>query len=89
MDFSKPRVYDESSNQIFTRRFSRIVIDAGHGGTDSGNVGPTGLMEKDLALDLSKRLKALLESELGTEAVLTRNLGHVRRPGGPYPDCEC
>ena len=73
MDFSKPRVYDESSNQIFTRRFSRIVIDAGHGGTDSGNVGPTGLMEKDLALDLSKRLKTLLESELGTEAVLTRN----------------
>ncbi len=73
MDFSKPRVYDESSNQIFTRRFSRIVIDAGHGGTDSGSIGPTGLMEKDLALDLSKRLKTLLESELGTEAVLTRN----------------
>ena len=73
MDFSKPRVYDESSNPIFTRRFSRIVIDAGHGGTDSGNVGPTGLMEKELALDLSKRLKTLLESELGTEAVLTRN----------------
>ena len=73
MDFRKPRVYDESSNQIFPRRFSRIVIDAGHGGTDSGNVGPTGFMEKDLALDLSKRLKTLLESELGTEAVLTRN----------------
>ena len=73
MDFSKPRVYDESSNPIFTRRFSRIVIDAGHGGTDSGNVGPTGLMEKELALDLSKRLKTLLESELGTEAVLTRD----------------
>ena len=73
MDFTKPRVYDESSSQIFTRRFSRIVIDAGHGGTDSGNIGPTGLMEKELALDLSKRLKTLLESELGTEAVLTRN----------------
>ena len=73
MDFSKPRVYDESSSQIFTRRFSRIVIDAGHGGTDSGNIGPTGLSEKELALDLSKRLKTLLESELGTEAVLTRN----------------
>ena len=73
MDFTKPRVYDESSSQIFTRRFSRIVIDAGHGGTDSGNVGPTGLMEKELALDLSKRLKTLLESELGTEAVLTRD----------------
>ena len=66
-------MYDEASNQIFTRRFSRIVIDAGHGGTDSGNVGPTGLTEKDLALDLSKRLKTHLESERGTEAVLTRN----------------
>ena len=54
-------------------KVSRVVIDAGHGGKDTGSVGPTGYSEKDLVLDVAKRLKTLIETELGAEVVMTRN----------------
>ena len=38
-----------------------VIIDAGHGGEDGGAVGVTGLVEKDLNLDLAKRLCTLLD----------------------------
>jgi N-acetylmuramoyl-L-alanine amidase len=41
-------------------RIRRITIDAGHGGIDSGSVGKMGTMEKDITLDIAKRLKAHL-----------------------------
>lgn len=50
-----------------------VVIDPGHGGIEKGAVGPSGLEEKDVALDLAKRLKELLESRAGVTAVLTRS----------------
>ena len=50
----------------------RIVIDAGHGGHDPGAIGPGGLQEKDLVLDVALRLEKLLRSELGAEVVMTR-----------------
>ena len=50
----------------------KIVVDAGHGGWDLGTVGRQGLLEKDLVLDVTKRLGALLENRLGTEVVYTR-----------------
>jgi N-acetylmuramoyl-L-alanine amidase len=50
----------------------RIVIDAGHGGHDPGTIGPTGLMEKDLVLDVALRLEKQVRGELGAEVVLTR-----------------
>jgi N-acetylmuramoyl-L-alanine amidase len=50
----------------------RVVIDAGHGGWDLGTVGRRGLLEKDLVLDVAKRLGALAEKRLGAEVVLTR-----------------
>ncbi len=49
-----------------------LVIDPGHGGHDVGAVGPTGLQEKELALDIARRLAALLQEELGVRVVLTR-----------------
>ncbi|ACB85749.1 N-acetylmuramoyl-L-alanine amidase [Natranaerobius thermophilus] len=49
----------------------KIVIDPGHGGTDPGAVGPTGLTEKEVALDVSLRARDLLE-DLGAETYLTR-----------------
>jgi N-acetylmuramoyl-L-alanine amidase len=49
-----------------------IVIDPGHGGHDAGAVGPAGLQEKELALDISRRVAALLQEELGVRVVLTR-----------------
>ena len=49
-----------------------IVIDPGHGGHDAGAVGPGGLQEKELSLDIARRVAALLQEELGVRAVLTR-----------------
>lgn len=53
-------------------RLRRIVIDAGHGGQDPGAIGRTGLREKDVNLDIAKRLSNLLRGE-GVEIVMTRN----------------
>lgn len=48
-----------------------IAIDAGHGGNDAGAVGPTAVKEKDINLDISKRLQTLLEKS-GANVVMTR-----------------
>ena len=54
-------------------KIGRIVIDAGHGGHDTGTIGPTGLMEKDLCLDVALRLGKLIQQKLPeTEIVYTR-----------------
>ena len=53
-------------------KLGRVVIDAGHGGHDEGTRGPTGLLEKDLVLDVAQRLGALIEEQLGAEVVYTR-----------------
>jgi N-acetylmuramoyl-L-alanine amidase len=54
-------------------KISRIVIDAGHGGHDTGTIGPHGLMEKDLCLDVALRLGQQIEEKLpGAEVVYTR-----------------
>ena len=49
-----------------------IVLDAGHGGHDSGAVGPTGLMEKDLVLDVTRRVAKLVDERLGLKVRLSR-----------------
>lgn len=49
-----------------------VVLDPGHGGHDTGAVGPTGLMEKDVVLDLALRLRRLLLERLGVRVILTR-----------------
>jgi N-acetylmuramoyl-L-alanine amidase len=51
-----------------------VVIDAGHGGHDAGSIGPTGFTEKELVLDLAKRLKTLIETQMGAEVVMTREV---------------
>jgi len=50
-----------------------VVIDPGHGGEDSGTVGNGKLREKDVVLDISKRLKAELEKRGGYKVHLTRS----------------
>ena len=55
-------------------KIGRIVIDAGHGGHDTGTIGPTGLMEKDLCLDVALRLGKIIEQRLpGADVVYTRS----------------
>ena len=54
-------------------KIGRIVIDAGHGGHDTGTIGPTGLMEKDLCLDVALRLGKIIQQRLpGADVVFTR-----------------
>lgn len=55
-------------------KISRIVIDPGHGGRDTGTIGPHGLMEKDLCLDVALKLGHLIEEKIpGAEVVYTRH----------------
>ncbi len=53
-------------------KLATILVDAGHGGHDTGSIGPGGLREKDVVLDISKRLGKLLEDRLGAEVIYTR-----------------
>ena len=54
-------------------KINRVVIDPGHGGHDNGTEGAKGLLEKDLVLDVSKRLGKLIEERLQAEVIYTRS----------------
>ena len=64
---------DRSLIRALGLKIGRIVVDAGHGGHDTGTIGPNGLLEKDLVLDVATRLGKLLEQKLGAEVVFTRD----------------
>ena len=72
--FAKPtRNGEHSLTRALGLKIGRIVIDPGHGGHDTGTIGPTGLMEKDLCLDVAQRLGRLIERSLpSAEIVYTR-----------------
>jgi N-acetylmuramoyl-L-alanine amidase len=55
------------------RGVSRIALDAGHGGSDPGAIGPTGLREKDVTLDIAHLAAPILSRELGILTLLTRD----------------
>lgn len=70
---SKP---GRSLSMLAGLKVHRVVIDPGHGGRDPGAIGPKKTLEKEVVLDLAKRLAARLEKdeELGLkEVVLTRD----------------
>jgi N-acetylmuramoyl-L-alanine amidase len=56
----------------FRRGFGKIVIDPGHGGKDPGAIGRSGIYEKDIVLDISKRLANSLRRGLRAKVLLTR-----------------
>lgn len=53
--------------------FKTIVIDAGHGGKDPGAVGYRGTKEKDIALDVAKRLEKKLSKNMNIKIIMTRD----------------
>lgn len=57
---------------VSTRRDILIVVDAGHGGEDPGAIGPKRVKEKDVVLDIAKRLAAKINQTDGYTAKLTR-----------------
>ena len=72
LDFARPGEAAARERQAFTP-LRTIVLDAGHGGHDSGAVGPGGLMEKDLVLDITRRVAKLLEDRLDVKVRLSRD----------------
>jgi N-acetylmuramoyl-L-alanine amidase len=55
------------------RQVARVAIDAGHGGSDPGAIGPAGLREKDVTLEIAHLAAPMLASELGILTLLTRD----------------
>jgi N-acetylmuramoyl-L-alanine amidase len=55
------------------RSIRRVVIDPGHGGHDPGAIGPSGLREKDVTLDIAHRAAPPIARELGIVTLLTRD----------------
>jgi len=64
---AKPR------KQPLIAKIRRIVVDPGHGGHDSGALGPNGIREKDVVLAIGLKLRDLLRDELGLDVVMTRS----------------
>jgi N-acetylmuramoyl-L-alanine amidase len=64
---------DRSLVRTLGLKIGRIVIDAGHGGHDSGTVGPGGIEEKQVVLEVALRLGKLLKQRLGADVIFTRD----------------
>ena len=64
---------DRSLTRVLGLKLGRVVIDPGHGGKDVGTHGPSGLYEKDVVLDVARRLGTLIEERLGSDVVYTRS----------------
>ncbi len=64
---------DRTLTRMLGLKIGRIVLDPGHGGHDTGSIGPSGLLEKDLVLQVAKELQRLLQEKLGAEVFLTRS----------------
>jgi N-acetylmuramoyl-L-alanine amidase len=64
---------ERSMIRVLGLKVGRIVLDPGHGGHDTGTVGPEGLREKDLVLDVAQRLGRLIEEKMGSEVIYTRS----------------
>ena len=73
LDIARPVDPGQRESREQLAPLKTIVLDAGHGGHDSGATGPTGLMEKDLVLDVTRRVAKLVEARLGLKVLLTRD----------------
>ena len=74
---SQPLAQTSSGSNTLTRalglKIARIVIDPGHGGHDTGTIGPEGLEEKNVVLDVGLRLRKLIQQRMGSEVIMTRS----------------
>lgn len=69
---SRTSIGKQSLTRVLGLKIGKVVIDPGHGGHDVGSTGVTGLVEKEVTLDISRRLAKLIEDGLGSDVVLTR-----------------
>ena len=72
-----PAQRNRSGNRSLTRvlglKLNKVVLDPGHGGYDHGTTGRSGVVEKELVLDVAARLGKLIEQRLGADVVFTRS----------------
>jgi N-acetylmuramoyl-L-alanine amidase len=76
LDFVRPGVTEPRERRETATPLRVMVLDAGHGGHDPGATGPTGLTEKELVLDITKRVRRLVEDKLGIKVLLSRDGDH-------------
>jgi N-acetylmuramoyl-L-alanine amidase len=78
-------LYCPAPTDVMAATISSVTIDPGHGGEETGCIGLHGTMEKDITLQLSKRLAEIIQERLGVEVVLTRRedyyIDQVERTG--------
>ena len=75
LDFLRPTAPAEETRGTMSP-LRVMVLDAGHGGHDSGASGPTGLLEKELVLDVTRRVARLVSDQLGIKVLLSRDGDH-------------
>lgn len=76
LDFMRPTPPTPREGRATVAPLRLMVLDAGHGGHDSGAVGPNGLMEKELVLDVTQRVARLVAGGLGVKVLLSRDGDH-------------
>lgn len=64
---------DTSLIRALGLKLDRVVLDPGHGGHDTGTIGPGGLLEKDLVLDVARRLGTLITQRMASDVIFTRS----------------
>lgn len=67
------KLLDELKSDQEKWRIDKIVIDPGHGGRDPGAIGPSGVYEKNVVLEIGKKLRDLVEKNLDVDVVMTRD----------------
>ncbi len=65
--------YSDSNKVDIDQGIKTIVIDPGHGGLEVGAIGKFGTLEKEITLDISRKLKEIIERNLAYRVILTRD----------------
>jgi N-acetylmuramoyl-L-alanine amidase len=76
LDFARPAEPAPRERRESAAPLRVIVLDAGHGGHDTGAVGPGGLQEKELVLDVTRRVARLVEDKLDVKVLFSRDADH-------------
>ncbi len=72
-DVKKALSVSQKEIELIKKRSKIVVIDAGHGGEDPGAIGPTGLQEKDVVLNIARNLANYFNQRHDVKAFLTRD----------------
>lgn len=75
------------TSNVYNSPTPTIVIDAGHGGYDSGAVGPSGIKEKNITLQIALKLGKILQSQ-GYKVIYTRTSNNVPWPSNVKLDLK-